>query len=114
LTGAFECAFGLGKFSLVKKAASEDALNLWVLRGDEEGETGGFFGFGVATGEVEGASFQFPGFGVVFIPPEGLGSGDEGAVVAAGRPKRFCLSYWSYQEIAKKKKREKIHADVSA
>jgi hypothetical protein len=43
-----------------------------------------------------------------------LGGGDEGAIISAGWPKRFCLGYWSYQEIAKEKKREKIHADVSA
>ena len=110
LTGAFECAFGLGEFSLVKKAASEDALNLWVLRGDEESETGGFFRFGVASGEVEGASFQFPGFGVVFIPPEGLGSGDEGAVVAAGRPKFFFLRKSEEREKSGKEKKREFHA----
>ncbi len=110
LTRSFERTFGLGEFSLVKKAASEDALNLWVLRGDEESKTGGFFGFGVATGEVEGASFQFPGFGVVFIPPEGLGSGDEGAVVAAGRPKFFFLRKSEEREKSGKEEKREFHA----
>jgi hypothetical protein len=104
----------LGEFALVKKAASQDALDLWILGGDEKCMAGGFLGLGVATGKVESPGFEFAGFRIIFIPPEGLGGGDEGAIISAGRPKRFCLGYWSYQEIAKKKKREKIHADVSA
>jgi hypothetical protein len=104
----------LGEFALVQKAASQDALDLWILGGDEKCTAGGFLGLGVATGKVESPGLEFAGFRIIFIPPEGLGGGDEGAIISAGRPKRFCLGYWSYQEIAKKEKREKIHADVSA
>ena len=110
LTGAFECAFGLGEFSLVKEAAAKDALNLWILRGDEKSETGGFFGLGVATRKVEGTSFQFTGFGVVFIPPEGLGGCNQGAIVPAWRPKFFFLRKSEEREKSGKEKKREFHA----
>jgi hypothetical protein len=70
----------------MEEASTEDALNFGVLRGDKEGVAGRFFGFGITPGKVEGASLEFAGLRVVFIPPEGLAGGDQGATVSAGRP----------------------------
>lgn len=81
----------MGKFSLVQEASTKDPLNFRVLRGDENGVAGGFFGLGISSGEVESPSFEFAGFGVVLIPPEGLAGRDKGAVISARRPKFIFL-----------------------
>jgi hypothetical protein len=86
LAGPLQGGFRLGEFALMEKATAKDALDFGVLWGDEKGVVGPFFGFGITPGKVEGAGLEFAGFGVVFIPPEGLAGGDEGAAVSAGRP----------------------------
>ncbi len=110
LARAFEGDFCLGKFSLMKKAAAKDSLNLGVLRGDEDGVAGGFFSLGVSTGEVEGPGFEFAGLGVVFVPPEGLRGGNEGSGVSAGRPKFFFRRKSDERKKGGKEKKEKFHA----
>jgi hypothetical protein len=83
----FEGGFGLVEFALMEEATAEDALDFGILGCNGEGVAGGLFGFGVAAGEVEGAGFEFTGLGIIFVPPEGLASGEEGSIISAWGPK---------------------------
>ena len=105
LSCTFQGGFGLGEFSLVKKATAEDALDFGILGGDEKSMAGSFFCLCISSCEIECTGFEFASLGVVFIPPEGLRGSNQGAVITAGRPKFFFLRKGQKREKSGKEKK---------
>jgi len=85
LTGLFQGGLGGGELVLMEKTATQDPLNLRILRSDFQGGRGRLLRLSVAAGKVESPCLQFAGCGVVLIPPEGLTGRDDGPFASLTR-----------------------------